>query len=123
VICANSCPVPIANSLGPPLNQFPDVYFILIALLVPSSWSLSFSVDQKMRSRNIDCGGLGVVVSAACSCLLSALRINLWRLFANLSRIYDELERIGVLILFHQLQIGEPLGTFYRITTGKFHVC
>ena len=52
-------------------------------------------------------------------CLLGVLRINLWRLFANFPRIDDELERIRVLILFHQLQIGEALSAFYRIATRK----
>src|SRR5215471_1774712 len=42
-------------------------------------------------------------------CLLGFLRIDLRRLFANSRRIDDELERIRVLILFYQLQIGEPL--------------
>jgi hypothetical protein len=57
-----------------------------------------------MCSRNIDCYGLKMFQGAAS--LFSALRINLWRLFADFSRIDDELERVRVLILFHQLQIG-----------------
>src|SRR5215470_4474299 len=55
--------------------------------------------------------------------LLSVLRINLWSLFTNFPRIDDEFERISVLILFHQLQIGEPPSAFYRIATGKPHLC
>jgi hypothetical protein len=43
---------------------------------------------------------------------LNVLRIDLRRLFANFCRIDDEFERIGVLALFHQLQINEPLGAF-----------
>src|SRR5215467_15976165 len=46
-------------------------------------------------------------------------RVNLWRLFAGLRRIDDEFERIRVLILFHQLQIGEPLGTFESFAVGE----
>src|SRR5262244_1394927 len=56
-------------------------------------------------------------------CLLSVLRIYLWCLFANFPRIDDEFERIRVLILFHQLQIDEPLSAFYRIATGKLRLC
>jgi len=56
-------------------------------------------------------------------CLLSLLRINLWSLFANFPRIDDEFERIRVLILFHQLQIGEPPSTFYGIAIGKLRLC
>src|SRR5215813_3424371 len=46
--------------------------------------------------------------------LLNVLCINLWRLFLSFSRIDDEFERICVLILFHQLQIRQPLGTLER---------
>jgi len=35
---------------------------------------------------------------------------HLRRLFANLPGIKDEFERIGILVLLHQLQIHEPLG-------------
>jgi hypothetical protein len=55
--------------------------------------------------------------------LFRVLRINLWCLFANLSRIDDELERICVLILFHQLQIRGPPGAFQTIAIGELHLC
>ena len=35
---------------------------------------------------------------------------HLRRLFANLPGIKDEFERIGILVLLHQLEIHEPLG-------------
>src|SRR5215472_1540771 len=54
---------------------------------------------------------------------MSVLRIYLWCLFADFPRIDDELERVRVLILFHQLQISEPLGAFYRITNRKLRLC
>ena len=38
-------------------------------------------------------------------------------------RIDDEFERIRVLILFHQLQIGEPLSALERIAIGKLWLC
>src|SRR5215472_17227273 len=56
-------------------------------------------------------------------CLLSMLRIYLWRLFANFPRIDDEFGGVCVLILLHQLQIGEPLSAFYRIAAGKLRFC
>src|SRR5205085_10776946 len=52
--------------------------------------------------------------------LSSLFRINLWGLLLNFSRIDDELEWIGVLILFHQLEICEALGTLKRLTVGEF---
>src|SRR6266498_1694348 len=52
--------------------------------------------------------------------LFSLFRINLWSLLLNLSRIDDELEWIGVLILFHQLEICEALGTFKSLAVGEF---
>src|SRR5215510_10811164 len=57
------------------------------------------------------------------SCLVNVLRINLWRLFADFSRIDDEFERIRVLIPFHQLQIDEPLSALERIAVGKLCFC
>src|SRR5207247_1736614 len=53
----------------------------------------------------------------------NVLRINLWRLFADFSRIDDEFERIRVLILFYQLQIDEPLSAFERIAAAKLCFC
>jgi hypothetical protein len=50
------------------------------------------------------------------------VRINLWRLFANFSRIDNEFEGICVLILLHQLQIREPSGAFERIAVGKLRL-
>src|ERR1700739_4102991 len=37
-------------------------------------------------------------------------RGHLRRLFADFARVKDEFERIGILVLLHQLQIHEPLG-------------
>ena len=51
--------------------------------------------------------------------LPSVLRINLWRLFANFRRIDNELERIRVLIPFHQFQKSESPGALYGIAGGK----
>src|SRR5215472_17953264 len=50
---------------------------------------------------------------------LNVLWIDLWRLFANFCRIDDELERIGVLVFFHQLQIGVPLGALQSSAVGE----
>ena len=49
--------------------------------------------------------------------------IDLWRLFTNPAGIDNEFERIRVLILFHQLQIGEPLSAFERTAPGKLWLC
>src|SRR5262245_16996712 len=57
--------------------------------------------------------------SRCASRLFNALRINLRRLLANFRGIDDEFEWIGVLILFHQFQIGESPGAFHRIAAGK----
>src|SRR5215813_1960009 len=64
-----------------------------------------------------------MVGTGSASCLLSVLRINLWCLFANSSRINDEFKRIRVLILLHQLKIDEPLSAFERIASGKLRLC
>src|SRR5215813_8283341 len=45
--------------------------------------------------------------------------IDLRRLLADLCRIDDELERISILILFHQLQVNEPFSTRQRFALGK----
>src|SRR5262249_52695095 len=63
---------------------------------------------------------MGLDISIPNSRLFTCCRhINLRRLFANFSRIDDEFEGIGVLILFHQLQVGEPLSAFERIAARK----
>src|SRR5215470_9867070 len=56
------------------------------------------------------------------SCILNVIGIDLWGLLASLCRIDDEFERIRVLILFHQLQIREPLSALERIAPGKLCV-
>src|SRR6516162_3992798 len=71
--------------------------------------------ECEIRQRHRKCTAL----SRGGSRLLNVLRIDLWRLFANFCRIDDELERIGVLILFHQLQIDEPLGTLQSFAVGE----
>src|SRR5215467_15199721 len=53
----------------------------------------------------------------------SSARIDLRCLFTDFCRIDDEFERICVLILFHQLEIGEALSAFYRIASGKLRLC
>src|SRR5262245_11783200 len=47
------------------------------------------------------------------------LGVHLRRLLADPRRIDDELERIGVLMFFHQLQIREPLGACESLAVGK----
>src|SRR6266542_5046168 len=64
-------------------------------------------------------GAHGAILTYGSLCLLSVLRINLWRLFANFPRIDDEFERIRILILLHQLQIGEPLGALESFSGGE----
>src|SRR5262245_64523197 len=65
---------------------------------------------------------------ASCSslrstCFLNIIGIDLWGLLASLCRIDDVFERIRVLILFHQLQIREPLSALERIAAGKLCLC
>src|SRR5262245_48643949 len=57
------------------------------------------------------------------SCSFNILDVDLWGLFASLCRIDDEFERVRVLILFHQLQIGQPLGAFQSFAAGKLLLC
>ena len=61
--------------------------------------------------------------SRCASRLFNALRINLRRLLANFRGIDDEFEWIGVLILFHQFQIGESPGALYGLAAGKLRLC
>ena len=46
-------------------------------------------------------------------------RVDLRRLLTDLCRIDDELERISILILLHQLQVNEPFGVCQRFALGK----
>src|SRR5712692_212424 len=43
----------------------------------------------------------------------SFARSHLWRLFPGLSRVDDEFERVGILVLLHQLEVYEPFGICY----------
>src|SRR5262249_62171133 len=45
---------------------------------------------------------------------MSLARIDLRRLFTDLRRIDDELEGVGILIFFYQLQVNEPFGACQR---------
>src|SRR5262249_10502297 len=78
-------------------------------------WAVATAAVRRMIAK-------GVVRMTPIVTLLSVLRIDLRCLFADSPRIDDEFEGIGVLILFHQLQIGEPLGTLDRIAAGKLRL-
>src|SRR5260370_32271519 len=41
-------------------------------------------------------------------------RTHLRRLFSDLSRVDDEFERVGILVLLHQLEVYKPFGIRYR---------
>jgi hypothetical protein len=41
-------------------------------------------------------------------------RCHLWRLFADLCRVDDEFERVGILVLLHQFEVDEPFRISYR---------
>src|SRR5262245_31922043 len=49
--------------------------------------------------------------------------VDLRRLLTDFCRIDDEFERIRVLILFHQLQIGEPFSALYRSIGWELDLC
>ncbi len=44
----------------------------------------------------------------------SFARSHLWRLFPGLSRVDDEFERVGILVLLHQLEVYQPFGICYQ---------
>src|SRR5262245_54479134 len=54
---------------------------------------------------------------------LDLYRIDLRCLFAYSPRIDDELERVRILIFFHQLQVRETLRALEGIAAGKFWLC
>jgi hypothetical protein len=87
------------------------------------SWGRLAAVAKALADAKVNIGAILAVTAGASQCLACSFRkltINLWCLFADFRRIDDELERIRVLILFHQFQIGEPLGALQSFAVGVF---
>src|SRR5215831_18274172 len=119
-------PMPLSSTMcemPPHTNMVAAPASVAISHLCKKFIRSSIQRGAHNKAEGFGQGVHNAVQAYRCVCSPSVLRINLWRLFANFPRIDDEFERICVLILFHQLQIGEPLSAFERIAIGKLPVC